>query len=235
MNETYTQSDTSYTIHDYSMSQNSKTIYLTTSPDYPSFVLSTGDALKLCYYHDVADCLTLDKYDGKLAPFSYAAWRYSYSPTMNIADSSITMTSGDELWYCQTSSCSNPEAKLYRSFSRWIEDPLSPEPTDALKEGTHYYICYNSSTYNILFPLAQIYIAEMIDKISLSDLSSFLTQGVTEQWDFSGGDQAYGDSIMFSESCSAPSTNKMILNRKSSDGYDSVDITTFSEQIDAMF
>ena len=190
MNETYSQSDTTYTIHDYSMSQHSRTIYLSTSPDYPNFVMESADTLKLCYYHDVADCLTLDKSERKLAPFTYAAWRYSYSPAMDIADSSITMTDGDELWYCKTSSCSNPEAKLYRSFSRWIEDSQNPEPTDALEEGTHYYLCYNSSVYNIIFPLAQIYIAEIIDKISLSDQSSFIIQGVTEQWDFSGGDQA---------------------------------------------
>ena len=166
MNETYTQTNTTYTIHDYSMSQNSRTIHLSTNPDYLNFVLNSADTLKLCYYHDIANCLTFDESGGKLASFIYAAWRCFYAPSMGIVDSSITVTSGDELWYCKASSCLNPEAKLYRSFSRRVEDPQNPEPTNALEDGTHYYLYYNSSAYNISFPLAQIYIAKIIGKKS---------------------------------------------------------------------
>lgn len=199
LNESYDSTDNIYTINDYSLSRNSKTVHLLSNPLYPSFVQDALIALNLCYYHDVADCMTIDKSDGRLAPFSYAAWRYSYAPSMNIDDSSLIITNGDELTFCPKRGCSNAEAILYRKYDSWAEDDYTPLPTDGLREGTHYYLWYYSGEVEATFPLAQIYIAAMIDKISPSEYTSFRTTGVVEDWDFSGGDQAFGDTIMFSE------------------------------------
>lgn len=66
------------------MSNNSNTVYLSTNPEYPTFVKDSSIALNLCYYHDVATCLNLDKSDGKLAPFSHAAWRYVAQNLTNV-------------------------------------------------------------------------------------------------------------------------------------------------------
>ena len=88
----------------------------------------------------MADCLTLDKSDGKLHKFVYGGWRYSYSPALNIGSSSITMINGDELHFSPTYDCLNPEAKLYRKYNRWNERDYSPEPTDELRDGQHYYL-----------------------------------------------------------------------------------------------
>ena len=197
LDEAYNASSTNYKVYDYSMSRNSISVYLSTNPDDPRFVLDATKALSLCWYHDVADCLTLDKSDGKLKKFVYGGWRLSYAPALNIASSSITISNGDEIHYSQYSNCSNPEAKLYRKYNKWKEHQYAPEPTDELIDGTHYYLCYYSSSLDEIFPLAQVYNAYIIDKISPVELSAFRTAGVVEPFNFEGGDQGYGDTILF--------------------------------------
>jgi hypothetical protein len=198
LDEPYNSSSTFYTIRDYSLSNTSVTVYLSTNPNHPIFINDSFIALNLCHYHDVADCLTVAKSGGKLAPHSFGAWRYSYPPSLNIASSSIILTNGDELHFAPKYDCLNPEAKLYRKYGRWEENQFIPEPTDGLKDGTHYYICYYSNVHRATFPIAQIYNAKIIDKISPVELESFRTTGVSESWKFEGGDQAYADTILFS-------------------------------------
>lgn len=154
---------------------------------------------------------------------------------MNIGDGSLTIMNGDELWFARTRQCTDPEAKLYRTYSRWMEDEYTPEPTDSLTEGIHYFICYYSSAHDLVFPMAQIYLAEMIDKIDPAELTTFLTEGVSEYWDFSGGDQSYGDTILFSEDCNAPNDYNKVITRGATGGYEEVDVTTFAEQLNVMF
>lgn len=215
LSEAYNSTSLSYTIQDYSMSRNNVTVYLSTNPDYPTFVNDTSIALNLCYYHDVADCITFDKSDNKLSKYSFAAWRYSYAPDLNIANGILPITDGDELTFTPKRDCLNYEARLYRKYAKWSENSLSPEPTDKLKEGTHYYICYYVNSLNLTFPFAQIYIGHIVDKISPVELASFRTPGVVESWQFEGGDQSYGDSIMFGKSCYTPSTTNLVISRSS--------------------
>ena len=213
LDEAYNSTSISYTIRDYSVSMQNVTVYLATNPDYPSFVNDTSIALNLCYYHDVANCLTYDKSNGKLSKYVFGAWRYSYAPSLNIVDGSLAITNGDDIRFAQKQDCQTYEARLYRKYNKWMEDTLSPEPTDKLSDGTHYYLCYYVVSMNLTFPFAQIYNAHIVDKISPVELSSFRTPGVSETWLFEGGDQAYGDTIMFATNCNAPTTGNLIITR----------------------
>lgn len=235
LDEPYNSSSTFYTIRDYSLSNTSVTVYLSTNPDHPIFINDSVIALNLCYFHDVADCLTVDKSDGKLAAYVFGAWRYSYPPALNIDSSSITITNGDELHFAPKIDCLNPEAKLFRKYGRWNEDQFTPEPTDYLKDGTHYYLCYFSSVYGATFPIAQIYNAFIVDKISPVELESFRTTGVTESWKFEGGDQAFGDTILFSANCDSPLNTDLRINRLSTGVYSPVVINNFAAHISLYF
>lgn len=157
--------------------------------------------------------MTYDKSDGKLSKYVYGGWRYSSAPALNIADGSLTITNGDDLRFAHKKDCLTYDARLYRRYNKWMEDTLLPEHTDNLSDGTHYYLCYYVASMNITFPFAQIYNAYIVDKISPVELSSFRTHGVTESWLFEGGDQAYGDTIMFATNCNSPTTGNLIISR----------------------
>ena len=162
--------------------------------------------------------------------FVYGSWRYSYAPALNIASSSITIIEGDELRFSQKDDCKISEAKLYWKNGKWEENDIAPEPTDELNEGTHYYLCYYSSSHRLIFPLAQIYIAHIVDKISPVELSSFRTAGINENWSFEGGDQAFGDSILFGSDCNKPVSTDLKITRNSKGLYNTVKIVDFPFQ-----
>jgi len=214
LSESYNSSSSYYTIQDSANIANNVTVYLSTHPNYPSYVEDVSIALNICHYHPVADCLTVDKTNGKLAKFVFAPWRYSKAPALNLGDSSITIKNGDQLTFALKRDCLDHKAKLLRKYNAWREDDTNPEGTDALADGTHYFLCYYDSTMKVTFPLAQIYVGYIIDKITPTELSSFRTPGVTESWQFEGGDQSFGDTIMFSTDCNAPASTDMKITRK---------------------
>ena len=235
LDESYTATDLTYTIQDYSLNRKNLTIYLNINPEFPSFVYDNSIPLNLWYYHDVASCLTLDKSNGKLSNFVFGSWRYSYAPDFNLGDSTITKADGDQVSYSQMKSWSSPEAILYRNYGAWFEDQYNPLPTDQLLLGTHYYLCYYVGSMNITFPLAQVYVGYLVDKVSPVELSSFKTQGVSETWNFEGGDQAYGDIIRFSSDWSVPASNDLAIMRPASGIFSTIAITTFAGQQNVFF
>jgi hypothetical protein len=161
----------------------------------------------------VANWHSVDRSNGKLAKFTFAPWRYSYPPTLNLADGSFTIKNGDQITFTLKRDCLNHKAKLYRKYNSWREHEFIPESTDNLVEGTHYYLWYYSSSLSITFPVAQVYIAQIIDKITPVELASFRTPGVTESWVFSDGDQAFGDTIMFSSDWTSPKSTDLKITR----------------------
>lgn len=66
LSENYTENDELQTIHDYSFhnmyEELSVSFSPSTNPSYPSFVYSPVNSLKLCLYHDVADCKAVKTY-----------------------------------------------------------------------------------------------------------------------------------------------------------------------------
>ena len=81
--------------------------------------------------------------------------------------------------------------------NKWETVP-SQSPEDLI-DGLHYYTCYTSAQKGFKLDLGQIYIAKTSTKVDPSDISSFIIVGLEIQIEISGGDEAYGDVLRFSE------------------------------------
>ena len=95
----------------------------------------------------------------------------------------------------------------------WEAD--SSMPPENLEDGRHYSACYITAAESYTISIGQIYISKTSTIVDPSDVSSFIIVGLTIQIDVSGGDEAYGDIIRFSEDCDSPKSTDHYLERKS--------------------
>lgn len=199
LSEAYSSNDVIQKIKDYSISnidgtqevEFSPTIY----PKYPSFKYNTTVGLNLCYYHDVAICKGLKD----LPQVFSKPWRIENEDNFKLSSWTHTITPDDQILFnvgdCHTGVTL---AKLKRiNGGVWEADPLMP-PRD-LQDGKHYSACYITVTEGYIINIGQIYISKTSTIVDPSDVSSFIIVGLTIQIDVSGGDEAYGDIIRFSE------------------------------------
>lgn len=99
LSEKYTSADLVQTIHDYSKHNIEKELSVSFSPltnkDYPSFIYSQGNSLKLCFYHDVAICKTVKNIPQILSNGRRITRSDSFSPQ----SSSHTIVAGDKIYF----------------------------------------------------------------------------------------------------------------------------------------
>ena len=199
LSENYTITDTVQTINDYSKHNMNKYLSVSfspsTNPDYPTFVYNQTLGLKLCFYNDVANCRAIKG----LPKILSKPWRILNPSNFKLDSWSHTLAPGDRVEF-KTGSCQSAttNAAIKRVVgNKWEAEPgLSPED---LSDGLHYYVCYTSVQKGFKLDLGQIYIAKTSTKVDPSDISSFIIVGLEIQIEVSGGDEAYGDILRFSE------------------------------------
>lgn len=199
LSENYTQADTIQTINDYSKHNMDKFLSVSfspsTNPDYPTFVYNNTLGLKLCFYHDVANCKTV-----KNVPKIFSkGWRITNPANFQLVSLTHTISPGDIIYF-KNGDCmvGTTMAQMTRSVTgMWIPDSL--KPPENLEEGRHYYMCYQTLLQNYTFNLGQMYLVKTSTTVDPSDVSSFIIVGLEIQIDVSGGDEAYGDILRFSE------------------------------------
>ena len=224
--ESYTATDLSFTVRDQSQYGQSLSITndVGAGSSYPNF--QTGTQINLCFFHDVATCITVDKSQGKLHPVAVGAYRYTKAPVFDIQSlpNYHTISEGDELHYVHVEGpLTNVKAKMIYSEGSWKDDPTLP--VSLLPGGVHYMIYFYMSD-GLNFPLAQVYPIKMMNRFEPADMSAFKTLGVNEIWQADGGDQAYGDQIRLSKSCEFPERDDFIITRTKNPDYPKTFINT---------
>ena len=120
--DAYTAADLSYTVRDQSKYAQSLSITneVGSGSSYPNF--QTGTLINLCFSHDVATCITVDKSQGRLHPITVGAYRYTKPPVFDIASlpNYYTISEGDELRYVHVESPSSDIKAKVTHFSQKI-------------------------------------------------------------------------------------------------------------------
>ena len=159
----------------------------------------------------------------KNSPTIFSKPKRILSPeNFKLSSSTHTIVTGDKVDF-KAGSCATGAtlATIIRSASNtWDPDPVLT-PLDLL-DGKYYSMCYITTAQNYKFDLGQIYIAKTSTKVDPSDISAFMIVGVEFQLDISGGDEAYGDIIRFSESCNSPKTTDYFVQRKTNNIYSKI-------------
>lgn len=222
LNETYTETDISYTINDYSQYKNQLSYSILAEPEYPQFVYDNTIGLSLCTFHDVATCLSVDYSD--TTPMVMTAKRLTQSPTFQLKDFSYTKQEGDQIWYIENNTdCSSikdrSQIMAYMTYkagfiNNFVIADSAKSPIDLLAS-THYEVCYyiSSSAINASFNLYQVYLMGLPLTVDPSSRTAFITPGIFRTWMTSGGDQGYGDYIQFSDDCKYPESDDFMMMR----------------------
>jgi hypothetical protein len=98
LSENYTEDDEVQMIMDYSKHSTYEPLNVSfspnTNPDYPTYILNNSLGLKLCYYHDVANCKTLKN----MPKIISKSWRLSNSEDFNLQSFTHTIKIGDQIF-----------------------------------------------------------------------------------------------------------------------------------------
>lgn len=170
MTEEYDDEALEYTVRDYSKHQNSITYSQISDPDYPVFIQDSFNILNLCFYHDVASCLTVDFEDSH--HIVSTGRRLTFEPTMTIEDDTLySVSDGDEMWFLPNNTdCSMYETErlAYLRYSdihaEWMVDEMEDSPT-WLPEAKHYQVCYYIAELDVYYNLFQVYVAGIVRTI----------------------------------------------------------------------